>query len=232
VREPIDMTLALQQHAAYDELLRQLGVDVVSLPPEPKLPDSVFVEDAAIVLDECAIIPFMGAPSRRAETASIATALEPYRRIVKLPAQGTLDGGDVLRVGRTIYVGSSLRSTASGIETLRRALAELDYDVRATEVRGCLHLKSACTLATPETLLVNPEWVDASQFAGLRMIEVPRQEPRAANVLRVGSHVIVAACFPQTRALLAAHGLDVLTLDESELMKAEAGLTCTSILFD
>jgi dimethylargininase len=230
-RRPIDMDRARRQHRDYEELLHRLGAQVHSLPAEADLPDAVFVEDAAVVLDECAVLPHMGAASRRAETASLAAALAPFRRLVHLAPPGRLDGGDVLRLGRTLYVGSSSRSDAAGAKSLRAVAAPLGYDVREVPVRGCLHLKSAVTAAGPGTLLVNPARVDTAAFAGHELLAVPREEPDAANVLRVGDALVVSACFPRTLALLRARGFDVHPLDNSELLKAEAGLTCTSLLF-
>ena len=231
-RRPIDRARALDQHARYEDLLRELGAAVISLPAEPELPDSVFVEDAAIVLEECAIVPHMGAPSRRLETQSLAVALSGHRPIFRLEPPGTLDGGDVLRVDRTLYVGQSTRTDARGIEALRRAVVPLGYEVLILPVHGCLHLKSACTLAGTHTLFLNPAWVDAAGCTGLEFLEVPPAEPCAANVLRVGDTVVVPAAFPRTARLLGAHGFAVRSIDTSELMKAEAGVTCMSLLFD
>lgn len=231
-RRPIHMERALQQHREYEELLRRLGVQVHSLPAEPDLPDAVFVEDAAIVLDEVAVLPHMGAPSRRAEIESLATALAPHRRIVRLAPPGRLDGGDVLRLGRELYVGLSSRTDRAGAAALRAVIEPLDYSVHTLPVRGCLHLKSAVTAAGRDTLLVNPSRVDTASFSTFELLPVPEEEPDAANVLCVGDAVVASARFPRTLRLLRAHGFDVRPLDNSELLKAEAGLTCTSLLFE
>ena len=231
-REPIDLARARLQHRQYEQLLEHLGVEVVSLPAEPGLPDAVFVEDAAVVLDECAVLPTLGAQSRRPEVESLAVALRAHRPLVRLGATGTLDGGDVLRMGRTLYVGLSTRTNVAGIAALRQKVEPLGYDVRLVPVQGCLHLKSACTALDSHTLLVNPERVDRSHFPGAKFLTVSPDEPDAANVLWVGGSVVASTSFPRTLERIAAGGFHVLPLDNSELVKAEGGLTCTSLLFE
>ena len=231
-RRPIDAGRAREQHRQYEELLRRLGVEVLSLPPEPALPDSVFVEDTALVLPEIALILPMGAPSRRPETERIASALAPFREIHRLDGPGTVDGGDILRIGHTLYVGRSSRTNTEGIESLRRALEPLGYSVQAVSIQGCLHLKSACTEAGDGLLLANPERVDLSCWRNMEILRVPPEEPDACNVLRVGSALVASACFPRTLESLQARGLDVYPIDNSEILKAEGALTCTSLLFD
>ncbi len=231
-REPIDLARARLQHHQYEQLLEHLGVEVVSLPAEPGLPDAVFVEDAAVVLDECALLPRMGAASRRPEIESLAAALRAHRPLVRLGEPGTLDGGDVLRMGRTLYVGLSTRTDAAGIATLRHHAAPLGYEVRPVPVQGCLHLKSACTALGPYTLLGNPERVDRSNFPGLQFVTVSPDEPDAANVLRIGDQILASACFPRTLERLVGLGFRVHAVDNSELVKAEGGLTCTAVLVD
>ena len=231
-RRPIDVARAMRQHRRYEEALAALGCRVETLPADPELADSVFVEDACVVLDEVAVITRPGAESRRPETAPIARALAPYRPLVSIAPPGTLDGGDVLRIGRTLYVGLSDRSNQAAIDQLSRALAPYGYAVRGVAVRGCLHLKSAVTAVDDETVLVNPEWVDAVVFTGTRAIEIDPREPGAANVLRIGERVIYPASFPATRRRLAAAGVDVVEVDVSELQKAEGAVTCCSLVFE
>ena len=231
-RRPIDVALASRQHRLYEEALAALGCRVEALPADPELADSVFVEDASVVLDEVAVITRPGAESRRPETAPIARALAPYRPLVSIVPPGTLDGGDVLRIGRTLYVGLSGRSNGAAIDQLSRALAPHGYAVRGVAVRGCLHLKSAVTAVDDDTVLVNPAWVDAAVFTGTHPIEIDPRERGAANVLRVGERVIYPASFPATRRRLAAAGVDVVEVDVSELQKAEGAVTCCSLVFD
>ena len=231
-REPIDLDRARAQHAAYIRTLEDLDCHVLSLPPEPSMPDSVFVEDTAIVLDEIAVMARPGATSRRGETVSIAETLRTYRRIVSIEAPATLDGGDVLRVGRTLFVGASSRSNRGGIEQLRRLVAPWGYEVEAVAMNGCLHLKSAVTEVAPDTLLVQRNWIDTSPFAGLRLIDVPAGEPGAANVLRIGAHVIVPERFPATAARLEKERISHHRVPLSELAKAEGAVTSCSLILE
>jgi len=231
-RQPIDVELARTQHRAYQACLARLGCRVYTLPAEPDLPDSVFVEDTAIVLDELAIVTRPGAESRRPEVAAIAEALRPYRTLYAIHAPGTLDGGDVLRVGRCLFVGLSTRSNAAAIEQMQALLAPQGYTVQGVPVAGCLHLKSAVTEVAPGTLLINRAWVDAAAFAGLELIDVDPAEPYAANALRVGEALIYPAAFPRTRQRLEARGLAVHPIDVSELAKAEGAVTCCSLMVE
>ena len=228
-RQDIDVPRAIDQHRDYIRCLESLGATVVTLPAEPDLPDSVFVEDPAVVVDEIAVIARMGAESRRAEAESLAQTLAQYRPLHWLTEPATLEGGDVMRVGRTLYVGASQRTNAEGIAQLARALAPFGYDVRAVDIRGCLHLKSGACYLGRRMMLVNREWIDAAAFQGYALIDVA--EPWAADVLELGGVVLMPANFPDTRPRLEAAGLVVRTVDVSELQKAEAGVTCMSIIF-
>jgi dimethylargininase len=229
-REPIDLEHARSQHAAYESCLAELGCRVCSLPPEQDLPDAVFVEDAAIVLDDLAVITRPGAPSRRPETASIEKALAPYRIIRRIEPPATLDGGDVLRLGTTLYVGVSGRSDAAGIEQLRAHVAPFRYSVAAVPVRGCLHLKSAVTQVGPETVLINRQWVDPAHFSGMQRIDVSPEEPRGANALFIDGQVVYPDDLPRTAQRLHDAGISVRPVGVSELAKAEGGVTCCSLL--
>jgi len=231
-RTPVDVELAHVQHELYAATLEKLGCELLRIPAEPELPDAVFVEDAALVLDEVAVITRPGAESRRRETESVARAIAPWRELRRIEAPATLDGGDVLRIGRTVYVGATPRSNAAGIAALREALAPFGYRVEAVPVRGCLHLKSAVTLAAPDTLLYNPRWIDRKRLPALRAIAVDGAEPHGANALAVGGAVVYPASCPRTARKLETLGLDVRRVDMSETEKAEGGVTCCSILFN
>jgi dimethylargininase len=230
-RTPIDVAQAREQHAAYVATLSALGCRIVEVDAAPALPDSVFVEDTAVVLDELAIITRPGAVSRRPEGAAVEHALTGWRTVARIEAPGTLDGGDVLRIGRTVYVGTTARSNAQGISQLERIVARFGYRVVAVPVRGCLHLKSAVTCVAPDALLLNAEWIDAGHWRGMRILAVARGEPHAANALRVGDVVVHAASAPRTRERLEAAGLRVRPVDVSEMEKAEGAVTCCSIVF-
>lgn len=230
-RQPIDVEKAREQHQRYEECLRELGVSVVSLPAEPEMPDSMFVEDPAVVVNEVAVMTRMGAESRRKESDSLAAALAKFRPLRWMRQPATLEGGDVLRIESIVYVGMSARTNREGMAQLAVELARFRYSVRPVDVRGCLHLKSACCYAGDQTILANGNWIDTTIFRGFRVVDVPPNEPRAANVLTIGDAVLVPTAFPATAELLQRLGRKVRTLDISELMKAEAGLTCSSILF-
>ncbi len=231
-RQPIDVELARRQHAAYQGALAELGYEVRTLPAEPSLPDSVFVEDAAVVLDEAAIVTRPGAAARRPETVAVAAALALHRRLLPIEPPATLDGGDVLRLGRTLWVGLTGRTGEEGVRQLRALASPLGYRVSAVPVRGCLHLKSAVTEVGEGLLLLNPEMVDGEAFAGHRRIEVDPAEPLAANALRAGDAVILPAHYPRTRRRLGEAGVRVVAVEATEVAKAEGGVTCCSLLVE
>lgn len=231
-REPINVSRAVQQHAAYESMLQSLGVAIRRAPPAADLPDSVFVEDAATALDEVAVITRPGALSRRPETAGVAAVLAEYRPVHYLQSPGTLDGGDVLQVGRTLYVGISSRTNAEAVESLQSLLKPYDYRVIPVDVAGCLHLKSAVTVIGEQLLLVNPRWLPTGSFPGMERLEIDPSEPYAANALRVGETLIFPAHFPRTLERLISRGLRVMTVECDELAKAEGAVTCCCILLD
>ncbi len=231
-RTPIDVDVARAQHAAYEAALTALGCWIERLPAEPDLPDSVFVEDVAVVLDEVAILTRPGAESRRGERSTIERALAPHRDVVAIEAPGIVDGGDVLVSGRDVWIGLSTRSNRHAVDQFRAAVADHGYRVHAATVTGCLHLKSAVTAAGDGLLVANPDLVDVDQFGDHRCIAVDPTEPGAANVVRVGDSVLAAAAFPRTAERLSDAGLDVHLVDASELARAEGALTCCSLLFE
>jgi len=231
-RLPINLENARRQHQAYEAVLRSLGVEVRSLPEEPDLPDAVFVEDTALVLDECAVITRPGAPSRRAETESIAQALSPYRRLHRILSPGHIDGGDILRIDRAVYVGKTGRTNEHAVTQMREILSPHGYTVETVSVSGCLHLKSAATLVAPGTLLVNPDWVEREKFRHVEYVEVDPSEPRAANALVVNHTVLFPTGYPKTCARLRDAGLGIQLIETGELAKAEGGLTCCSLILE
>ena len=226
------MAKACEQHRAYERQLEKLGARIISLPAEPTLPDSMFVEDPAIVLDELAVIFPLGTPTRRAEAASIAQAISPFRKLEYIKSPGAIEGGDVLRIGRKLFVGLSRRTNKEGIRQLTAILEPRGYEVIPVRVEGCLHLKSAVTYVGKNTLLANREWFDPGPFRGCEWVDVDPKEAHAANALVVGAAVLFPASFPHTRRRLEERGFQVITIDISELQKAESGLTCSSLLFE
>ncbi len=229
-RQSIDAARAAAQHREYEACLESLGAHLLSLPPVPTLPDSVFVEDPAIVLDEIAVICRTGAESRRNEAQSIAQALAPFRELRWISAPATIEGGDVMRIGKTLFVGVSRRTNHEGVEQLRQCVGPFGYRVVPVRVVGSLHLKSACCPIDGDLIVANRDWIEPIE--GLRFLNVPAQEPWAANVLRLGETVLMPASFPRTRELLERSGFRVATVDISELQKAEAGVTCSSLIFE
>jgi dimethylargininase len=231
-RRPIDLPLARGQHGRYEEALRALGCDVHTLPADPAQPDSVFVEDAAVVFDEVAVIARPGAPTRQAETAAVAAALRPYRAQHRIEAPATLDGGDVLRIGRRAYVSVSGRTNRAALAQLDAVLRPHGYAIHPVAVQGCLHLKSAVTQVAPETVLVNPRWVDPGVFSGLHVLDVDPDEPYAANGLLIGEHLVYPVGFPATARRLEGRGIRLERVDVAELQKAEGAVTCCSLVFE
>ncbi len=231
-REPIDLAAARREHAAYEAALERLGARLLRLPAADELPDAVFVEDAALVLDELAVIPYMGAASRRSETIELARCLAGYRTLHHLEPPATLDGGDVMRVERTLYVGLTARTNRHAVRQLRRILEPLGYRVLPIVPTGCLHLKSACTYLGRGLALANPEWIDVSCVEGAEIVPVAPDEPFAANALSVAGVLVYPADFPATRAALERFGFEVIPLDNRELRKAESGMTCMSLIFE
>lgn len=229
-REPIDYNRAVAEHEQYEATLRQLGCRVQRLPDAPDLPDSVFVEDAAVVVDDVAVMARPGALSRRPEVDAMAAALRPHRPLVFIDAPGTLDGGDVLVTPGRVFVGISGRTNEEGVRQLAAILGPHGFAVLPIPVTGCLHLKSAVTRAGRNLLVINPDWVDVGHFGEFDLIEVDPSEPAAANVLLVGDALICAAEHRQTRRRLEHRGLVTHAVPAGELAKAEGGVTCCSVV--
>jgi len=231
-RQPIDFQRASQQHHGYQACLSELGLSIISLEAEHELPDAVFVEDTAVIVDEIAVIARPGAASRRPEVESVARALSRYRPLGWIQAPATLDGGDVMHAGRKFFVGASTRTNAEGIRQLACHLKPSGYAVETVQVRDCLHMKSACCYLGRHTILVNRAWLDTAPFREFHLLDVAPEEPWAANVLAIGETVIIPASFPATARILEKSGWTVRPLDVSELMKAEAGVTCMSLILE
>ena len=231
-RTPIDLDIARAQHDAYVHLLAGLGCQVIELPEEPDLPDSVFVEDTAFILPEVAVITRPGADSRKPETETIVPALAPYRPLLHVAHPATVDGGDVLVAGKNIFIGLSTRSNRNAVDQLNSLLDDYGYKVWGVEMKDCLHLKTAVTRVDDATLLINKNWVDASNFPGFDLIEVDASEPFAANCLPVRGKIIYPTTFPKTRKRLEDKGFVIAAIDLSELAKAEGAVTCCSLIVE
>ena len=231
-RNPIDLELAVRQHGYYCAMLTRLGVTVDRLSANESYPDSCFVEDTAVVVDEIAIICSPGVTSRRGETDLIRHELAKYRETIQISLPATIEGGDVLRIGKKILVGESSRTNSQGIEELRRILEPYGYSITAVKTEGSLHLKSACTSIDDESLLVTPGWVDIAGLREFNLVYTPEDEPGSANVLRIEKTVCIQAGFPRTAERIERMVERVEIIDMSELRKAEGALTCSSIIFE
>ena len=229
-RAPIDLAAMRAQHRAYEACLREAGCRVERLGAGSDMPDSVFIEDAAIVFDELAIVTRPGAPSRRVETIAVAQSLGRYRSLRHIEPPGTVDGGDVLVVGRHVFIGQSSRTNDAGADQIRRILEPFGYHTSVIAVTGCLHLKSAVTALDEYRLLLNPAWLPAASFASFDRLAVHPDEPAAANALAVGDCVVYPAAFPRTLEQLERQGLRVCTVDATEVAKAEGAVTCCSLI--
>lgn len=229
-RTPIDLDIAHAQHTQYIDALRQLGCEVLELPVEANLPDSVFVEDAAFILPHTAVITRPGADSRKPETESIIRALSPHINLMHLREPATLDGGDVLVIGKNIYIGLSTRSNQDAIDQLNLMLGNDGYTVTGVQLHDCLHLKSAVTRVDDNTLLINKNWVDTHHFEQYELIEVHPDEPHAANCLPIGNSIIYPTSFPKTDARLRSRGYETVNIEVDELAKAEGAVTCCSLI--
>ena len=229
-RTPIDLEAARAQHQEYVHALAEVGCQVIELPAEADLPDSVFVEDTAFILPEVAVITRPGADSRKPETESIIQALSPHRALVHVTDPATVDGGDVLVLGKNIYVGISTRSNSASVKQMQELLDNYGYTVTGVEMRDCLHLKTAVTQVDEKTLLINPKWVENFHFKDFDWIIVDPSEPFAANCLPVNGQIIFPTAFPKTRAKLEARGYKVKAVSVDELAKAEGAVTCCSLI--
>lgn len=229
-RDPIDYQRALAQHDAYRAALTECGANVIRLDDADDCPDGVFVEDTALVLDEVAFSMRPGAESRRREVPGMVAALMAYREVISIGAPATIDGGDVVVIGKRILVGRSARTNAEGVDALSTLARRFNYAVRGVRMNGCLHLKSGCTALPDGRLLINRGWIDARDLGDFDMVDVPAAEPWGGDVAYIGERVIAAAAFEQTLETLRAAGYPVRPVDVSEFAKAEGGVTCMSLL--
>lgn len=219
-----------REHAAYVTALRDAGLVVDVLAPLEAFPDSVFVEDPALVFPGAAILLNPGAPSRAGERAALRPHLEArFPSLLELPV-GHADGGDVLVTAREVIIGLSARTDEAGAKALSRLLAELGLRSRiVTPPPGVLHLKTGCSLLDEETVILTPAMADAGLFDGMRQVVTADGEEAAANALRVNHVLLLGAAFAQTRRRVEALGVEVVPLDVAEIGKIDAGLSCMSL---
>ena len=230
---PPDLGVALQQHDAYCRSLKRLGLSLVSLPPDPRFPDSTFVEDTAIVTGRGAILTRPGAPSREGEVTAVGAALDRwFPELDRITPPGTVDGGDVCEAGEHFFIGLSQRTNEAGAAQLAAWLAARGYGSSVIDIRGMsgiLHLKSGLSWLGGRRLIAWGEIAGHEALRGWDVMEVPRGEEYAANCIRVNDAVLVAYGFPQTAALLRGLGHEVAELEMSEYRKMDGGLSCLSV---
>lgn len=228
----VDFELAVRQQDEYCAALARGGARVERLAVNSLYPDGCFIEDTAIVVDEVAVVTNMTAEWRRGEPGAVEQVLAGYRDVARLSGAATIDGGDVLRVGRELFVGLSSRTNRRAAEELKRILGPFGYEVTPVDVKGCLHLKTACTALDERTLLVNPAWVKTEPFGGFELLAVPEDEPLAANTLRVNDTLFLQAGYPKTLELVRERHERTEVLETSEFAKADGSLTCLSLIFE
>jgi len=230
-RPTIDVALAQEQHRVYAEVLRAVGLEVLVLKPDERHPDGCFVQDLAVIFGDLAVICRPGAPSRRGEEATVQEVLSAHKRIAQIEPPGTLEGGDVMRVGRRLFVGLSERTNRSGKAQLRDLVEPLGASVVPIPVEDGLHLMSACAYLGRGVLLAAGSRAGLPEFLGLDVIFVPQEEAYGANCLAVGDQAILPEGCPRLQAALKKRGFRVWTVAMSEFAKADGGVTCLSLLW-
>ncbi|HEX6947251.1 MAG TPA: dimethylargininase [Acidimicrobiia bacterium] len=231
-RPVLDVNRAREQHAAYRQMLSEAGYEVTVVPADENCPDCPFIEDTAVVLDAFAIITRPGAQSRRPETGPVAEALAGLMPVHHITEPGTMDGGDVMRVGKDVFIGRSARTNDAGIAQFAEIASQYGFRVVAAPVSKVLHLKSAVVPIDDETLLIASDCTDPATFVGYRLIEKPPAEKDGSALRLHDGRVIVTANSPMTIGTLQGAGYEVGWTDTTEFQKADGGLTCLSLLFD
>lgn len=228
-----DYHKALEQHKAYIAALESLGLNVTVLPADEEYPDSCFVEDVAVLAEKCAIITNPGAPTRKGEITSMIPVIESFypQGVERITAPGTLEGGDVMRVGDCFYVGRSARTNAEGIRQFGEILAKYGYECKEVTLEEVLHLKTGVNYIENNNMLVSGEFISKPEFEKYNKIVIPEEEAYAANCIWINGTVIVPANFPRVKALIEEAGYPVITVDTSEFRKIDGGLSCLSLRF-
>lgn len=226
----INVDLAKQQHQAYCKTLEQLGLKIIRIPADNTLPDCCFTEDTAIVFGDTAIITSPGTASRVAETVEMEKTLTPLKKIFYISPPGTIDGGDVLKIDKKVYIGISARTNEHAIKQVAAIINPKGFEVIGVKIRNILHLKSAVTYVGNGCVLLAEGYVDESAFSEYDKIIVPKEEGYCANCLVVNGKVLLPKGFPKTKSLVEAKGFSVIELEMTEIEKAEGALTCLSVI--
>jgi dimethylargininase len=222
----------LEQHAAYVEALKECGVEVTHLAESEEYPDSTFVEDAAVVTPEFAIITNPGAESRNGEKEEIEAVLKNfYSKFHYITPPGTLDGGDVLQVDKHFYVGISERTNREGAEQFKNIAETEGYTATIVELQEFFHLKTGIAYLGDNTIAAAGEFLDHPDFAEYEKVEIPDADEYSANCIKVNDFVIIPKGFEETKRKLAERGLETIELEMSEFQKHDGGLSCLSLRF-
>jgi len=229
--ESIDVALAKEQHAKYCSELERIGLQLIRIEADNNLPDCCFVEDAAIVVDNIAIITHPGAESRRKETEAVEKVISKFKTIHRVVSPATIDGGDVLKIGMKIFIGLSERTTQYAIDQVAEIIRPRGYEVIAVPIHHTLHLKSVVTALSDSQIIISAGHLDETTFEGFRKIVVPHEESYAANCLSVNNTIFIPAGYPITKSLIEGMGFSTIELENSEFKKGDGALTCMSILF-
>lgn len=228
-----DVGLAREQHDVYRDQLQKAGYTVETVPTDDDCPDCVFIEDTAVILGKTAVITRPGAPERQAEVRPVADFLNGRLPTIYIEAPGTLDGGDVMILGGIVYVGASKRSNREGIDQLGAVAVRQGLDLVVIPVEGALHLKSAVLPVGDQTVVVTPGTVDESLLTGLHLVHEREDERFSFSALPlVDGRVLTTSSAPQTASALEEMGFAVTPIDASEILAADGGLTCMSIIYD
>ena len=231
-RPVLDVARAREQHAAYRQMLLDAGYELTVIPADENCPDCPFIEDTAVVLDGFAIITRPGAEERRPETGPVAESLAELMPVHHITEPGTVDGGDVMRVGKDVFIGRSARTNDAGIAQFAEIASQYGFRVIAAPVSKVLHLKSGVVPLDDETLLIATDCTDPATFVGYRLIEKPPSEKSGSALRLHDGRIVVTANSPMTIGTLQGAGYDVSWTDTTEFQKADGGLTCLSLLFD
>lgn len=229
-----DYEKALQQHASYIEALKQCGCEVTVLPADENFPDSCFVEDTAVLTKKCAVISNPGAETRNKETEAMIPVIKqfyPEECIEYINAPGTMEGGDVMMVGDTFYIGKSARTNEEGIKQFTEILGKYGYTVIEVPLEKVLHLKTGVNYLENNHMLVSGEFVEKPEFASYMKHEIPEEEAYAANCIWVNDKVLVPAGYPTVEKIVKEMGYEVILVDTSEFRKIDGGLSCLSLRF-
>lgn len=228
-----DYELMCRQHEIYIQALIEAGVTVNILPARDEFPDSVFVEDAALVLDGAAILMQPGAVSRAGEPIELLEdGRSFFKDIIQQDLGGPIDGGDILCFDDVVLVGMSARTSEQGADSLARIVADFGYELRkARTPETILHFKSHCSLLDERTAIATSELARSGCFDGFDVVIVPEDEPQGSNVIRVNDKIILSAEAPKTVAMLRAQGFDVLPVPTTEVAKIDGAVSCCSLRY-